>query len=113
MFFKSVVSISNLKTDHEQKCQTGKQNWHSTADKIHQVDSCICGYLVHVSTLCLYSFNIKKNAHKKYPVSPPSLSNHPVWLVVPSITEDTLVTAIWYLQLFITWQYNTNIKDKT
>jgi len=51
----------------------------------------------------------------KNPASPPPLSNHPVWLVVLSITEDKLCTAIWYLQLFITRQYNTksNIKDMT
>ena len=44
---------------------------------------------------------------------PHPLSYHPVWLVVSSITKDTLCTAIWYLQLFITRQYNTNIKDMT
>jgi hypothetical protein len=67
-----------------------------------------------VATLCLYSFNIKKKPTKN-PASPPSISNYPVWLVVLNITEDTLCTAIWYLQLFITWQYNTmsNIKDMT
>jgi hypothetical protein len=103
MFFKSVVSIQILKQTMNTNVKLGNktgtvkqsryrsgvaqrvpgikvprfQNWHSTADKIHQVDSCICGYLVHVSTLCLYSFNIKK-AHKKYPASPPSLCIHPV-----------------------------------
>jgi len=62
--------------------------------------------------MCLYSFTIKKMPTKNI-LPPHPLSYHPVWLVLSSITKDTLCTAIWYLQLFITRQYNTNIKDMT
>jgi hypothetical protein len=45
--------------------QETKLAWYSG-----QNASCICGYLVHVATLCLYSFNIKKCPQKILPPHP-------------------------------------------
>jgi hypothetical protein len=61
----NVVSIQILKQTKNKNAKLG--------NKTHQVDSCICGYLVHVSTLCLYSFNIKKMPTKN--ILPP----HPLY----------------------------------